>query len=629
MFKGIQQKLLASLTLVILLLFGVTATVIFWRLDQSLNKQSAEIGQEAFRQSRQQIGGHHSVFFSFMNILEMSVEKFSSDIAGSSSVVGNIENQQLEALAALLSDKASDSSVDYTIVLDKDGVFQASYPPAEDGSAVTRDLQAMEIYKAITMSDERTAVKGFCRHSASLLGDMGLPGGEGDALHLMSAEFILDEFEDKYGLVISGKILNDYNAIFDQVHKVTGSSGLLIIGNAVASGVGIDGVGDVSSLQVPADAVEKMHSGDAVEVNMPLAGVNYMMRCSPLSTVEGNEGGAICVGQTAKKVMSVKDRLLASGSKAKINIQLWLAGVGAISLLLFILAVSLVTRSINKPLARICTTLATEGGNIDIEAGQIAYTSKTLFSGASQQASAVEATSASMEELYSMTRSNSQSAQELEKLMGKVQDIVTSTSDDILKVNSAIEDISRASDQTYNIIKSIDGIAFQTNLLALNAAVEAARAGESGAGFAIVADEVRNLAQRAASAAKETAQLIEGTVQKVKDGKVLVNTTTESFSEVSGNVVKVSSLINSIATASQRQSDGFEQVNRATSEIEGVTHHNSAAAEETASVSETFLERAQRLNGLVYELELLVYGKLSDASKNEGASKSGLQITSG
>jgi methyl-accepting chemotaxis protein len=171
-----------------------------------------------------------------------------------------------------------------------------------------------------------------------------------------------------------------------------------------------------------------------------------------------------------------------------------------------------------------------------------------------------------------------------------------------------MEEISKASEETSKIIKTIDEIAFQTNLLALNAAVEAARAGEAGAGFAVVADEVRNLALRAADAAKNTADLIEGTVKKVKDGGELVAKTSEAFTEVAKSSSKVGELVGEIAAASQEQSKGIDQVNVAVNQMDKITQQNAANAEESASASEEMNAQAEQMKGVVQELVAIVGG---------------------
>jgi len=158
----------------------------------------------------------------------------------------------------------------------------------------------------------------------------------------------------------------------------------------------------------------------------------------------------------------------------------------------------------------------------------------------------------------------------------------------------SIDEIAQANEKTQKIIKPIDEIAFQTNLLALNAAVE-----EAGAGFAVVAGGVRNLSLRSAAAGKDTADLIEGTVKKVHTGSELVNKTNNAFRKVGGNSQKVGNLIAEIATASNEQSQGIQQVNTAVGKMDKVVQGNASSAEESAAASEEMTARAEPLKELV------------------------------
>ena len=192
--------------------------------------------------------------------------------------------------------------------------------------------------------------------------------------------------------------------------------------------------------------------------------------------------------------------------------------------------------------------------------------------------------------------------------------MIKSANDLMGQLTLSMEDISKASEETQKIIKTIDGIAFQTNLLALNAAVEAARAGEAGAGFAVVAEEVRNLAIRSADAVKNTAELIEGTVKKVIDGSEIVSTTNEAFDKVAEIAGKVGELVAEISEASDEQSNGIELVNIAVNEMDKVVQQNAANAEESASASEELNAQAEQLKDYVGELALLVTGKSNESS---------------
>jgi methyl-accepting chemotaxis protein len=314
----------------------------------------------------------------------------------------------------------------------------------------------------------------------------------------------------------------------------------------------------------------------------------------------------------------------ASGGKAL------LLFLGAAASVLGLLTAFFITRSITGSIGRVVEGLTEGAYQVASASAQVASASQELAEGASEQAASLEETSSSLEEMASMTKQNAENAGQANALMNKTRQVVEQANGSMAHLTDSMEEISKASEATSKIIKTIDEIAFQTNLLALNAAVEAARAGEAGSGFAVVADEVRNLAMRAAEAAKNTADLIEGTVKKIKEGSEIVQKTNSEFSEVQASSAKMGELVGEISAASGEQAQGIEQISKAVSEMDRVIQRNSASAEESASASEEMSAQAEQMKQFVGELATVVGGvtshstsKGATASREKAASKKG------
>lgn len=245
-------------------------------------------------------------------------------------------------------------------------------------------------------------------------------------------------------------------------------------------------------------------------------------------------------------------------------------------------------------------------------AKNVSDASISLSQGATEQASSVEELLSSLEQIAAQTKMNAGNADKANQLTNEAQDNAAHGNEDMKQMLNAMTAINDSSANISKIIKVIDEIAFQTNILALNAAVEAARAGQHGKGFAVVAEEVRNLAARSAKAAKETTDMIEGSIQKVNDGTKIANKTAEALNTIVKTVTEVATLVEGIATASNEQDMALTQINQGVVQVSQVVQANSATSEESAAASEELSAQAELLKETVSQFKLQATSRMSN-----------------
>ncbi len=284
------------------------------------------------------------------------------------------------------------------------------------------------------------------------------------------------------------------------------------------------------------------------------------------------------------------------------------AAAGIVVILVSGLVILGLIRSIVRPIEEVSSTLNEGAQQTSAAASQVSSASQTLAEGASQQAASLQETSASLEQMSSMTRRNSETSELVRDLGSKTRIAGDQAAHDMQAMSAAMDAIKSSSIEIAKIIQTIDEIAFQTNLLALNAAVEAARAGQAGAGFAVVAEEVRNLAQRCATAAKETELKIADSATKSDRGVELSRKVAQSLEEIVGKARQVDELATQVAQASREQSTGIRQVNDAITQMDQVTQSNAASAEESAGAAEELNAQAEVLKEAALTLKALIDG---------------------
>lgn len=294
---------------------------------------------------------------------------------------------------------------------------------------------------------------------------------------------------------------------------------------------------------------------------------------------------------------------------------LWISsGVLAVLLLTMLVVFFVSRRSIIGTLARAVAVFERSAGDLQTSTMEVAVSGTRLADGTARQAASLEEIASAMEEMTSMVRRNTESVKQLDGLANLTAASMKTSHKSLKQTAQAMSEVSTTGAEATKIIKTIDEIAFQTNLLALNAAVEAARAGEAGAGFSVVAEEVRSLAMRAADASRSTQNIIGEMIQQVDNGGKLIGETLTSFIKMGEDAKSVTNLVKEIADASAEQQKGIEQINSAIQELDSAVQQNAASAEETAAASEEMKALAAQILDEARELgDLVVRSKREEA----------------
>jgi methyl-accepting chemotaxis protein len=274
-------------------------------------------------------------------------------------------------------------------------------------------------------------------------------------------------------------------------------------------------------------------------------------------------------------------------------------------------------RKMSNNINEVMSNISNASEQVASGAKQVSDSSMELSQGATEQASSIEQLTASIEEISAQTKQNAESANEANELAEIAKENAVQGNGQMREMLRAMEEINESSSNISKIIKVIDEIAFQTNILALNAAVEAARAGQHGKGFAVVAEEVRNLAARSANAAKETTDMIEGSIKKVEGGTKIATETAEALNKIVDGVAKVANIVSDIATASNEQATGIAQINQGIMQVSEVVQTNSATSEESAAASEELSSQAELLREQVARFKLKKNNYSSYSGMNE------------
>ncbi|MFP4356045.1 MAG: methyl-accepting chemotaxis protein [Phycisphaerae bacterium] len=375
-----------------------------------------------------------------------------------------------------------------------------------------------------------------------------------------------------------------------------------------------------SPLHTDSHSVEASFAGSVSQNGADTEAVNRALTGQTEHQItDSYSGNAVLAAYGPVEIFGTRWALVAEKDTAEalaaVTMFKWMLGIiAAVGIAGILTMAMLVANSIARPINRIIASLSSGSEHTAEAAGRVSNASQSLAEGAGQQAESLQQTTTNIEDMLQMIKQNAANSNQAREIAETARNAAEEGTGNMEKMTRAIDDIKTSSDETGKIVKTIDEIAFQTNLLALNAAVEAARAGEAGKGFAVVAEEVRNLAQRSAEAARNTADLIEGSVQNANNGVEITQQVAASLSQIAEGNRKLNELVNEIAAASNEQAQGIEEINQAVNEVDSVTQENSANAEQSAAASQELSAQAAQLNAMVNDLKRIVDGNTAGSS---------------
>jgi hypothetical protein len=407
----------------------------------------------------------------------------------------------------------------------------------------------------------------------------------------------------KAGQLFKGKnLINGTNDLTDEVSLQTGSLAAIFLGSTNISDSGADKISSPNNKLTADSEIVKtvLDGGKAAIKNVYVGEKLYKVRYMPLADSTGKTVGIWAVGIDSNRYVKQNNQFG--------NIYMTII-IFIFILILVGVAVALFRSTfITNPINSVIKKLNKDTQLIDTTSDYLLSSSRHLAEANSQLAESIAETSATLKQSAEMIEQNSTSTRHAALLAAQTKVASDKGNNEMENMMRSMSEIKKSSDQIKKIIKVIDEIAFQTNILALNAAVEAARAGDAGMGFAVVAEEVRNLAQRSAQAASDTAIMIEGNIELSETGVSVAKRVGESLTEITLQANKVKELMEEIDAAGQEQSQGILQINKAIGQMQKATHQNEAISEESAGASEELGEQVESLKNVIYQLAELING---------------------
>lgn len=596
-----------------MLLIGIVIVFLVSRqLSVSIDKQSKFLADSVRRNTAGELQGRLSLLIEHLEHVQGELDRGAVAIAKNPSTVEYLERNRVKQLQAMLEQSCRLYKMEFAVIYDREGVFRESYPrnvnvkkldsfadriKLTESTANLKSDAAPVNYKVGLNSNE---LRGFGLESLDIEGKGGIA--------LLSAAPVFDDFGEFMGTCLSGLLLNHYHEPCIHLYELFQSPAAVYMDNIPISHGGFEmkNDSDMKKLRIDKETLSSLYKTDRREIiNIILAGQKYFSMCAPLKSYNGENIGVFLAGVPEKEVRRMERALSQSAVETRTKVQYWLTGIVTASLFCLAAIAFYISVILSKRIDRTAQGISSVSAMIDKACDRVLAASAEVFDGASNQVEAASLSAESIQDVANMAENSMENTLQANGYMEVTSKIADESSKSLKQLTEAIHEISESGNEITTVVKTIDEIAFQTNLLALNASVEAARAGEAGAGFAVVAGEVRNLALRSAAAAKNTGEMIASSVNKITQSTHIAAEVGGSFEKLAGGAEKTRVLLNDIAGASRSQNQHINQVQEQLVEMQAITRQTAGNAEVCKTSAREVNELSERLNYYANDLTAL------------------------
>ena len=578
--KNIRSQILIGFLSANLIIGIIIIVLVSRKVDESFSYQAELLVQDTNVNTTDKLKNHLELLKFFISYVSDNIRNAADRICNDPTVLKVIELEKWGSLEHILKQSCETSGLNFIAVYNMKGHLKGSFPHNISIKKAEEYYNSLNIRQSVknlvndVIEADKVKLNIITKFDSGQMAAFGIKdldtSGKG-GIALISTGVISDDFGDPLNICIIGKILNNYNRPFLQIYEMMETVCLLYLDAVPIAYGGFDiKAGSIrDSLRISPEILSRIYkNGKQSEIMLTLAEKKYITACSPLKSFNGENIGALCVGIPEVRIIKTMETMCSYAIQTKVDIQIWLIILGAICMAVFVVIAIFIAKGIATPIRKAVKNSIQIGTNVSDVSAHVLSVSRKLAGEAFRQAAENKRSAVSLREIASATRRNASNTVQTDVFIRKTTETLDNVTDYVARLIDSMEKMSKASEETRLIIKTIDKIAFQTNLLALNAAVEAARADETGAGFAVVADEVRNLALQTTASARTITELIDTSTGNIKESSDIVSGLDRSFSKVTSGVEKTAELIQEIADNSQKQSQRIEQVSNAVSDTD-------------------------------------------------------------